>query len=670
MIAIGGYTAMAVALVSAGVLTVAAGRSLLTGRQVSLRRPVIGLIGGAGVAFALLVLGLLLNDFSIAYIADNHASTTPFIFTVATAWAALEGSILLWGLVLAVFVYGLYRTVGPDDDLGIGALAVLGGISVFFFGVMTTIANPFAVCTEIAGNACISTSWHPFTATASIAEGPGPNPLLQNHLLMAIHPPVLYVGYVGFAVPFAFAISTLVQGRGSDWLERTRRWTLFSWVFLTAGITLGALWSYAVLGWGGYWAWDPVENASFLPWLAGTAFIHSAIIERRRGMLRAWNILLVISTFALTILGTFLTRSGVVASVHSFTQSAIGPALLGFLLVVLVGSLGLFAARAHLVAQSSRLESLASREGMFLANNLLLTLFTVVVLVGTLGPLFIEAFTNDSVTVGRPFFDQLAAPISYVLLLAIGLGPITPYRSARPAVMWDRTRSPLRLALGAGALAVVLGRREATVLVVLMLATFIVAVIGRHLYVSGRKLGGNPLAGMATVVRRDPGFWGGQIAHIGVAVLAVGITVAAALAVQGSATLAVGETTEFAGFDLTYRQAFSRQEANKLVVGGVVEVARDGRVLSTLEPSLNSFDNQVQPIATPAIHTDLSGDVYLSLTRISDNGAAIGLDLWRYPFQYLIWLGGLITVAGGLWAYALRRPARTTPLAGRHQVPA
>ncbi|MGI9648096.1 MAG: heme lyase CcmF/NrfE family subunit [Acidimicrobiia bacterium] len=659
MIAIAGYAGILTALASSVLLVVRGSQAFIGDRKAAtLRGPVMGLVGGAGVAFALLILGLLTDDFSIAYIADNHSTTTPLVFKIATAWAALEGSILLWGLVLAGFVYGVLRTVSDGDGLGVGALAVLGVISVFFFGVMATFANPFAVCTELVGGICADTSWHPFVSTSAPLEGPGPNPLLQNHILMAVHPPVLYVGYVGFSVPFGFAISTLVLGTATDWLERTRRWTLFAWVFLTAGITLGAVWSYAVLGWGGYWAWDPVENASFLPWLAGTAFIHSAVIERRRGMLRAWNLLLVIATFSLTLLGTFLTRSGVVASVHSFTQSAIGPALLGFLLFTMIGSLALFATRAHLLAQSTRLESLASREGLFLLNNLLLTLFTVVVLVGTLGPLFLEAFNGRVVTVGRPFFDQLAAPISYLLLLAIGLGPITPYRTARASVVWERIRTPLQVALGAGAVAVLLGRREATVVVVLMLAVFIVSVIGRHLFVQARRIDAPLLSSLGRVVGREPGFWGGQIAHIGVAVLAVGITVSAALSVQGSVTLSRGETESFAGFEVTYLGQFDRVVGNKSILGAEVELAKNGSVIAIMEPSLNTFPNQVQAIATPAIHTDLSGDVYITLTRINED--TIALDMWRYPFEFLIWLGGFIIVAGGMWSLAMRKVGRTT----------
>ncbi|MDH3308102.1 MAG: cytochrome c biogenesis protein CcsA, partial [Acidimicrobiia bacterium] len=339
------------------------------------RRGALALLSGSVVAMLALELALLTDDFSMAYVANHSATTTPFVFKVASAWAALEGSIVLWGLVLATFTWLVYRrfAAGPDR-LGAGALAVMGAVALFFFGLMLTVANPFEVCIQTAGASCLASSPWPWSAAVAIADGLGPNPLLQNHILMAIHPPVLYAGYVGLTVPYAFAMSALVlREPGVEWARRTKHWTLITWSFLSLGILLGMWWSYEVLGWGGYWAWDPVENASILPWLAATAFIHSSFVQIRRGMLQAWNFVLVISAFSLTILGTFLTRSGTIASVHSFTQSAIGPLLLAFLAVVLVASFSLFALRSNLVAQSPRLESLSSREGAFLANNLLLT---------------------------------------------------------------------------------------------------------------------------------------------------------------------------------------------------------------------------------------------------------------------------------------------------------
>ncbi|MGH2695613.1 MAG: heme lyase CcmF/NrfE family subunit, partial [Actinomycetota bacterium] len=437
MIALIGKVGVWVALLSAVWLAVV-GLIGLKRSTPRLRRgvvwPVAGVVAGAVAAMIELELGLLLNDFSIEYIARNHSRSTPFPFNVATAWAALEGSIVLWGLVLAGWTWSIFRSVGDGDRLGSGALGVMGVVAVFFFGMMATVADPFATVSPV-----------PF-------DGPGPNPLLQNHLMMTIHPPLLYVGFVGFTVPFAFAIAALLAGEGGvAWLDRTRRWSLVAWSFLTAGILIGGWWSYEVLGWGGFWAWDPVENASFLPWLAATAFIHSAIVQIRRGMLQAWNFALVIGTFALTIFATFLTRSGVIGSVHAFTQSEVGPALLGFLAVVLVGSMVIFGLRVHLMAQPPRLESLASREGVFLLNNLLLTVFAFMVLVGTVYPLLLEAATGDQVSVGRPFFDRFGIPLSYGLLLAMGVGPAFPYRVARWRVLWARIRRPLQTAALAGA---------------------------------------------------------------------------------------------------------------------------------------------------------------------------------------------------------------------------
>ncbi len=608
--------------------------------RAALRPPVWALLGGAALAMGALEVGLLTHDFSIEYVARNHALATPTLFTIASAWAALEGSIVLWGLVLAGFTFWVYYRYRSGDALTPLALVVMAGVALFFFGLMATAANPFT------------------TLDPAPADGAGPNPLLQNHILMAVHPPLLYVGFVGLTVPFAFAMSALAGRRaGSEWLEVTRKWTLVAWAFLTVGITLGALWSYAVLGWGGYWAWDPVENASFIPWLVATAFIHSSVVQRRRGMLQAWNIALVIATFALTILGTFLTRSGVVASVHSFTQSAVGPALLAFLGVVTVAAFALFALRADLVASSPRLDSLSSREGVFLFNNLLLALFAFVVLVGTMWPIVVEAFSGDQLSVGRPFFDRAAAPLGFALLLAMGIGPVTPYRVARWPVLWERLRLPLQAALVAVALVVLGGARNGNVLAVVGLATFVVAAILRHLVTLARARDGSLLGSAGRLVRSDAGYWGGQLSHIGVAMVAVAITVSGAFATRLSdAPLSPGESVEFAGYDVAYVAPFFRSERHRDVIGATVELRRGGDVVAVLQPRLNDYPNQVQAVPTPAVRVGLVEDVYVSLTRI-DSGD-ITLDLFRYPLQWLLWAGGLLTAAGAAVPLLLRKRRR------------
>ena len=640
-----GVVGVALALASAVALAVDGFRVFVRGGAGAgrLRIPVRGLLLGAVVAMGALELALLTDDFSLRYVAENHTRSTPLLFTIAAAWAALEGSIVLWGLVLAGYATWIRRSVTEGDRIGAAALAVVGIVGVFFFGLMLTAANPFTTLSPVP------------------LDGSGANPLLQNHILMAIHPPMLYLGFVGMTVPFAFAIAALVAGDGSTaWLERTRRWTLVAWTFLTLGVLLGGWWSYEVLGWGGYWAWDPVENASFLPWLTATAFVHSAVVQRRRGMLQAWNVALVIGTFALTILGTFLTRSGVVASVHSFTQSAVGPALLGFLLVVLVAGFGLFAFRGHLVASTPRLDSLASREGVFLLNNLLLALFAFVVLIGTLYPMVLEAFTGDRVSVGAPWFDRAAIPITLVLLFAVGLGPITPYRRARAIVVWERLRGPLQATAVASAVVAVLGVRSITVLTAFAFAALIVSVIVRQAHATARSRPEPYGRAVAGLYRSDPGYWGGMVSHVGVALVAVAIAFSGSFDSRDTITLEPGESADFDGYTLTYVAPFLSEQGHRTVIGATVELSRGGSDLGRLRPALTQYPNQVQAIPTPSVHTGLREDVYLSLVRIEEGSARVTIDAYRFPLMWLLWLGGLVVVGGGALSFVGRRARRRT----------
>ena len=355
---------------------------------------------------------LVTHDFSLRYVADNGSRATPLLYTVASLWGALEGSILLWALILAGYLAAMVHRFRDRTSDPLFGWALLTGLVVaaFFFGLMLGPANPFRL---VQG--------------AIPTDGPGPNPLLQNHPLMAFHPPILYLGYVGFTVPFSFAVGALVTGRlGEGWLAETRRATLLAFGCLTAGIVLGGWWSYEVLGWGGYWAWDPVENASLLPWLTATAYLHSVLVQERRGMLRVWNLSLVAATFALTIFGTFLTRSGMVNSVHAFSQSAIGPVLLGFLAAIVLVSVGLIGWRADVLRSPGRIDSPVSREGAFLANNLLFAGFALVVLVGTVFPLIAEAYDGRQLSVGEPYFDTMTRPIGIALLFLMAVAPVHP----------------------------------------------------------------------------------------------------------------------------------------------------------------------------------------------------------------------------------------------------
>ena len=412
-----------------GMVTVAHGLVRRRRNQATLMVPyaVLGL-AGAVLAFAAMERALIQRDFTIRFVAEHGSHKTPLLFEITALWSGLQGSILLWGLVLAGYIAVIvwrFRDRRSDPLLG-WAVVTMFAVATFFFGLMLGPANPFVRFSPPLG-----------------FDGQGPNPLLQNHPLMAFHPPLLYLGYVGFTVPFAFAIGALVTGRvGEGWLVATRRWTLFAWGFLTAGIVLGAWWSYEVLGWAGYWAWDPVENASFLPWLTGTAYLHSVMIQERRGMLRVWNLSLLCATFSLTILGTFLTRSGVIQSVHAFSEGSIGPLLLGFFAVIVLVSVGLIGWRGDRLRSPGRIDSPLSREGAFLLNNVLFAAFAFVVLLGTVFPLIVEALQDRRVSVGPQYFNRMSMPIGFVLLFLMAIAPVLPWRKASGELLSQRLLWP------------------------------------------------------------------------------------------------------------------------------------------------------------------------------------------------------------------------------------
>jgi cytochrome c-type biogenesis protein CcmF len=592
------------------------------------------MLGGAVLAMAALQVALLTDNFAVAYVAETHSRATPLLFTITSAWAALDGSMVLWVLVLAGYTAVVLRQV-PDtaDRLGAGALGVLGLVAAFFFGMITLAANPF----EILAN--------------PPADGPGPNPILADHLMVAFHPPMLYLGYVGFTVPFAFAISALLLREGGvEWLRRTRRSNLVAWTFLTGGLVLGGWWSYEVLGWGGYWAWDPVENAALIPWLVATAFVHSAVVQVRRGMLQAWNFVLVLATFSLTILGTFLTRSSVIVSVHSFSQSPVGPALLALFVLVVGGGFTLIVLRAERVASLTRPESLASREGVFLVNNLLLSLFAFVVLLGTTYPIFVEALTGQQVSVGRPFFDRMAVPLGFALLLAMGVGPVTPYRRASAAVMWARLRIPLLAAATAAAAVTLAGVRSPGVVAVVGIATGVAASTVRQLLVTAPT---RTPAGVLRLLRGQRGYWGGQLAHVGIALAAVVIAVSGGLAERATVTLDRGQSTDFAGYSVTFELSEQHPQPDRLVTDAHIVLRSGGEVVRVAEPRLNFFPNQTQAVGNPSVWSTPGQDIYVALGSLDPD--RVTLNLYRYPLMAWLWVAGALVMAGGFWALSGRR---------------
>src|SRR5688572_30845534 len=482
------------------------------------------------VANSAMIYGLVTHDFSISYVAQVGSRATPVFFTVISLWSSLEGSILFWGLVLSGFTAAAtYLNRGRLGALGDYATGTMLGVGVFFYLLLIGPADPFLL------------------VSPAPLDGPGPNPLLQNHILMAIHPPLLYLGYVGMTVPFAFATGALLSGRLDDtWIRETRRWTITAWMFLSLAIMMGMWWSYEVLGWGGYWAWDPVENASFMPWLTATAFLHSVMVQERRDMLRVWNLSLIVSTFLLTILGTFLTRSGVLSSVHAFSEGPIGKYFLGFIAVVLVFSLILLMGRSDELRTAGKIDNPVSRETVFLINNLLLTAFTFTVLLGTLFPLVAEAVRGVKVSVGAPFFNKMTVPLCAALLFMVGVGPALPWRGGDKEALKKKFVTPIVFAIAGASVAIVLGARSFYGILAFMFAAFALGTNGQEFWQGTRARmrahGENAGTALTRLVRSNNRRYGGFVAHLGVVAMALGIAASSVFKSERQATLRPGET--------------------------------------------------------------------------------------------------------------------------------
>jgi cytochrome c-type biogenesis protein CcmF len=636
-----GTAAVTLALASAvlGVATLAIGLRrrdprLLRGGQ----RYVWLVLAGAVLATGAMQVALVTNDFSLRYVAQNGSRATPLLYTVTGMWSALEGSILLWGLVLAGYLALMahrFRDRSGDPLVAWATLAGLG-VAVFFFALMAGPANPFRV---VDGPVPL--------------DGTGPNPLLQNHPLVAFHPPMLYLGYVGFTVPFAFAVAALATGRlGEGWLVETRRWTLFAWGFLTAGIVLGAWWSYEVLGWGGYWAWDPVENASLLPWLTATAYLHSVMAQERRGMLRVWNLSLLVATFSLTILGTFLTRSGVLESVHSFSESPIGPWILSFFGVVMAVSIGLIAWRGDRLRSPGAIDSPVSREGAFLANNVAFGAFAFVVLLGTVFPLLAEAVNGARLSVGAPYFDRMTMPLGLTLLFLMAVAPVLPWRKAAGSVLHARLAPSAWIATAVVVGCVLAGIRGLGVLLAFGLGAFAAATAVRQLGLSVRasRRGGAGL--WRAVVGRTNGR---MIVHLGVVVVAVAYAASSSFGESRQFRLAPGQSATLSGHTVTYLGTETVSHPHKTVAEARVQV-NGGKVYA---PGLSRFPFATQAIGTPSVRNGLREDVYLTLVAPPEGDsetAVIGVRV--QPLVVWLWIGGAIMALGtalAAWPVGRRR---------------
>jgi cytochrome c-type biogenesis protein CcmF len=643
-----------------GVATLGAGIHLKRPALLQLARRYVFVVLLAAIgAFVVMQSALFAHDFSIAYVADNVARATPGLYTFTAAWSALEGSILLWALALSAYVaFTTWRfRARADDPLVAWATLVQLVVLAFFFLLMLFPANPFQL---VHGSMPV--------------DGQGPNPLLQNNPLVAIHPPILYAGFVGFTIPFSFAIAALVTARfGEGWLADVRRTTLVAFGFLTVGILLGALWSYAVLGWGGYWGWDPVENASLLPWLTAVAFIHSVMVQERRGMLRVWNLSLVIATFCLTILATFLTRSGVLNSVHAFSNSSIGPWLLTFFGISAATGVGLIAWRGDKLRSPGRIDSPLSREAAFLLNNLLFAGFALVVLTGTVFPLLVQALQDKDITVGEPYFVKLGAPIGLALLFLMGIGPALPWRAATAQTLRDRLLVPAWVGAGTLVVCVVAGASGIADVLAFALGAFVLASVARsvHVGVRARRRATSEAIPTATyrAVRGNPRLYGGLVVHVGVVVLAMALATTSGYTTKREVRLEPGQSATVRGFTVTYLRTTTEESAQKTTIAAEVQGRRGSKSLGTFRPAISTYPNFSGGIGTPAIHTDPWHDLYLTLVSAPTAGKANGaitLGIQVGTFVMWLWIGGVIMALGivlALTPVRRRRPVVPTAAA-------
>ena len=592
---------------------------------------------------------LLTDDFSVAYVAGHSERALPTFYKFSALWGGQEGSLLFWSFILGIYVAAAAALLQErHPELNAYVYAVLHGVALFFVALLIFAANPFARLAVVP------------------PDGNGLNPLLQNYW-MVVHPIGLYLGYIGFTVPFAYAMAALLSGRlGNAWVRTIRRWTLVPWMFLSIGILMGSQWAYMELGWGGYWAWDPVENASFLPWLTGTAFLHSIMIQERRGMLKVWNVVLIFLTFWLTILGTFITRSGVIESVHAFALSNIGPMFFGFLAFLLVGFLYVLFDRWSLLRSENTLDAMLSRESTFLLNNVILATIAFTTLLGTTWPILSELFTGDKLAVSAPFFNKVNGPIFAALLLLMGVCPLFPWRRATWSVLRRQFLWPLVGATAVVVLLVVLGEHRwmpllgfgAVGLVFFTLVQEFARGTRARMYTTGER----PWVALFRLFRRNQRRYGGYIVHLGVVLMAVGIIGNSFYQVENQAALQVGETMSIGPYVLRYEGLFERRGSNYTQVVGRLTVLRDGEMIDVLEPTRNIYDKRPeQPTTEVAVRFGLREDLYVVLAGWEQGGQLASFKVYINPLMTWLWIGGLVLVLGALiavWPQQRRATAR------------
>ncbi len=639
MIATIGHTSILLALLLAlaGIVSPILGSRSGQERYFSFTRfAILGQFALVMLAASSLIYGLVTADFSIRYVVFNTTRATPIYYRVTGLWGALEGSLLLWEWILIIFsgiVAWIYRD--RHRELMPWVLMIFSIVSAFFLGVIGFVSNPFESISPIP------------------ADGRGLNPLLEDANMMT-HPPLLYTGFVGLTVPFAFAMAALIVGKlDESWIVTTRRWTITAWFFLTMGNLVGAWWSYHVLGWGGYWAWDPVENAAFMPWLPATAFLHSVQVQERRRMLKVWNLSLIIIAFSLTIFGTFLTRSGILSSIHAFSSGPVGGVFLGFLAFVLLGSFGLLAYRSEHLKGQPELDSMVSRESAFLLNNIVLVSALFTIFLGTIFPLLSEAVAGVQVSVGAPYFNSVTVPLFLLLVFLMGVGPIIAWRKAS----WDNLKRnflwPAAASLLVGVVLFVWKLRDFLPLLGFTLLAFVVFTIlydtALALRARRRIAGEGVVSGLITLARRNQRRYGGFVVHLGVVLIFLGIAGSMTYSREREATLEMKERLTIGSYLIQFEGLRGEQQPTHFRVEGAFRVFNGGKEVGVLTPALKFFPTQQSPVGRAAHQSSIGEDIYLILSGFSelDKNQATLKVLVR-PLVIWMWIGGFVILLGTL----------------------
>ena len=623
-------------LLAMGLLLAGLGRNNVRLVQSGKRGLLSALVATTLASIALSYL-FLTDNFQVEYVASYSDRALPLFYKVTAFWAGQKGSLLFWAWVLSVFT-GLVifnNRKEPDDHNTPYVYLVMAGTLSFFLFLLCAISNPFD------------------TLNFMPRDGQGLNPMLQNPG-MVFHPPLLFFGYIGFTVPFAYAIAAMITGNtGDDWIRKTRVWNVLSWIFLSIGIILGGQWAYVELGWGGYWAWDPVENASFIPWLVSTAFIHTAIIQERRGVMKVWNMVLIQLTFLLSIFGTYLVRSGVLQSVHDFGSTGLGGYFLVFMVVAMIGGIYLLAESYGEFKTPGSIESYLSRESTFLFNNVILLALAFATLLGTVFPIISEAVTGNKITVGQPFFNQVNTPLFLMLVLLTGICPLIGWRKASTSNLRRNFMLPALTSLLAGIIMAILGVRELYALLAFTFSAFVIATITQEYLTairSRKKLTGESSPSSAVkLLWRMRRRYGGHIVHFGLAMMVIGITASSAYKLENQGTLSRGETLTIGDFELKYENFRTYKKYNRTVYAAQLGVFKDGNRIDELEAERRDYVNAKQTTTEVAIRSTLVEDLYVTMPGIG-RGDEITLKVAVNPLLIWIWFGSGLMVLGGILA--------------------